>query len=146
MAREEWWTAPAESESGQTVIVTGRDNLGKEMESGKYDARVEVTWAYTSLPDGMPDKASAEMLEKVTDALMETLKKEKGVLLTGIYTGDGKRDWVFYTKNLRLFSSVFNRALADLPELPLEMVAYADKDWEEYREMRELTYIPPEEE
>ena len=28
--KERWWTAPAESDDGRTVIVTGRDYLDKE--------------------------------------------------------------------------------------------------------------------
>lgn len=146
MAKEEWWSAPAESDNGRTIIVTGRDFMDKEISSGKYDVRIEVSWNYASLPDGMPDGESARILEEVTDALSEALKKEKGVVMTGIYTGDGKREWIFYSKNPRIFSSVFNRALEPFPVLPLEIEAYSDPDWEEYREMRELTYIPPEDE
>lgn len=143
---ERWWTSPAESESGRLIMVTGRDNINKYRESGKYIFRVEVSWDYDSLPDGMPSAESAATLESVTDALSESLKKEKGVILTGIYTGDGRRDWVFYTKNLRLFSSLFNRSLESLPLIPFAIEAYSDPEWEEYAEMHERTYIPPEEE
>lgn len=145
MAKQEWWTAPAEAENGRMILVTGRDGLEKYIESGKYTSRVEVSWKYEALPDGLPDADSAQTLEVVTDALEKSLDGEKAVLMTGIYTGDGKRDWVFYTKNLRIFSSVFNRALADLPLIPFEIEAYGDAGWEEYKEMRSLTYIPPEE-
>ena len=43
--------------------------------------------------------------------------------MTGIYTGEGRRDWIFYTFNLNIFGRVLNRALAELPLLPLRMEA-----------------------
>ncbi|MDE6696119.1 MAG: DUF695 domain-containing protein, partial [Muribaculaceae bacterium] len=61
------------------------------------------------------------------------------------YTGDGRRDWVFYTHGLNIFGKVFNRALEGIPEMPLKFDATEDPDWEEYKEMREATYIPDEE-
>lgn len=142
---DRFWSCPAEGENGRTIIVTGRDGMEKIMEGGKYVYRIDVSWNYGSLPDGMPDDESAEMLENVTDAFMLSFAKDKVAYLTGIYTGDGRRDWVFYTKNLKVFSFVFNKALEELPLLPLVIEAEEDRDWEEYRQMRESTYIPPEE-
>ena len=142
---DKWWSYPAEGENGRTVIVTGHDGLDSVIESGKYIYRLDVSWQYDALPDGMPTDEDAEMMEKVTDALIEELKRDKAVVMTGIYTGDGRRDWVFYTKNLRIFSALFNRALESLPQLPLLIEASEDAEWEEYREMRETTYVPDEE-
>ena len=139
-----WWTYPAEGESGKTVLVTGRDRVEKERQSGKYQYRINVSWAYPALPDGMPEDGDAKLMELATDALLAAFKKDKVAILTGIYTGDGRRDWVFYCKNLKIFSIVFNKALEPLDEMPLEIEAEADPDWEEYEQMREMTYIPPE--
>ncbi|MDE5877299.1 MAG: DUF695 domain-containing protein [Muribaculaceae bacterium] len=142
---DKWWSYPAESESGRTIIVTGHDGLDSVIESGKYIYRLDVSWQYDALSDGMPTDEDAEMMEKVTDSLTEELKRDKAVVMTGIYTGDGRRDWVFYTKNLRIFSALFNRALESLPQLPLLIEASEDAAWEEYRDMREATYVPDEE-
>ncbi len=142
---EKWWSYPCEAENGKTIITSGHDGLEKQMLSGKYIYRIEVGWEYAALPDGMPDSQSAETLEKVTDAFSAALANDKVAVLTGIYTGDGRRDWVFYTKNLKVFNSFFNRALADLPILPFTIEAEEDPDWEEYRHLRETTYIPEEE-
>ena len=62
--------------------------------------------------------------------------------LTGIYTGAGERNWVFYTFSTDVFGSFLNRALADLPLLPLKIYAENDPDWAEYDEM--LSIIAPE--
>ena len=141
---EDFWTYPAETESGNTLIVTGRDNIDSVRESGKYPYRVTVSWDYTPLPDGFPDKETATLMEQADEALRNETRKDHAAVITGIYTGDGRRDWVFYTRSLHIFRNILNRALADLPLLPLSIEAVEDPEWEEYREMRENTYIPPE--
>ena len=142
---DKWWSYPAEAESGKTIIVTGRDKIDDIRESGKYIYRVDVHWDYVAVPDGMPEKGDSELMESVTDELLTAFKKDRVAVMTGIYTGDGRRDWIFYTKNLKIFSGVFNRALEEIETIPIVIEASEDADWEEYREMREATYIPEEE-
>ncbi len=126
--------------------MTGRDRIEDYKDSGKYVYRIDVCWEYNSLPDGMPEDDDATLMEEATDALIEAFKKDRVAVMTGIYTGDGKRDWVFYTKNLKIFSIVFNNALESLPTIPIVIDAEEDADWEEYTHMREETYVPDEEE
>ena len=142
---DKWWSYPAESESGKTIIVTGRDKIEEFRESGKYIYRIDVTWNYNPLLDGMPEEDDAKIMEEATDALLEAFKKDRVAVMTGIYTGDGRRDWVFYTKNLKIFSIVFNKALEPLPVIPIVIEAEEDAGWEEYTHMREETYVPDEE-
>lgn len=141
---DKWWTSPAESESGKTIIITGRDDLEKVRISGKYIYRLDVSWDYEPEASGMPSDQDSRLMEQATDALRTAFDKSKSAILTGIYTGDGRRDWIFYCLNLKVFSYVFNEALADLPEMPLQISATEDPDWEEYLEMRADTYINPD--
>lgn len=142
MKKERWWSAPTEAETGATVIVTGRDYLDEVIEKGKYIYRVDVAWEYEPGRGGMPGDADAELMEKATDALQAAFRKDKIAYMTGIYTGDGRRDWIFYTRNLNIFNKVFNLALADLDQMPLLIEAEEDPEWKEYAEMREISYIP----
>lgn len=143
--KERWWTAPTESESGATVLVTGRDYMDDIISGGKYIYRVTVGWEYNRLPNGMPEDAEARMMEQATDALQAAFKKDKVAYMTGIYTGDGRRDWVFYTRNLNIFNKVFNAALSSLDTMPLLIEAEEDRNWDEYKEMKEVSYIPEDE-
>lgn len=140
--KERWWTAPMEADNGRNIIVTGRDYLDKIIDSGKYAYLVRVTWNYESDPTGMPVERDAKLMGEVTDALLAEFKRDKTAYLTGIYTGDGKREWIFHAQNLNIFGRVFNRALEDIETIPIEIEAESDPDWEEYKEMRELSYIP----
>ena len=142
---DKWWSYPAAADNGKTVIVTGRDAIDNFRESGKYIYRIDVSWRYNALPDGMPEEDDARLMEQVNDALLEAFKKDPIAVVTGIYTGDGERDWVFYTRSLPIFNKVFNRALEDLPTIPFVIDAEVDADWSEYTHMREETYVPDEE-
>ena len=94
----------------------------------------------------MPENSDAALIGAATDALLKEFNKDKIAYMTGIYTGDGKRDWVFYTSNLNIFGRIFNRALEDLEQMPWKIEAESDPEWLEYREMREISYIAPDEE
>lgn len=139
---DKWWSYPAEAEDGKTIIVTGRDAIDHYKDSGKYIYRIDVKWKYNALENGMPEESDAKLMEEVTNALLDAFKKDPIGVITGIYTGDGERDWVIYTKNLKIFSIVFNKALEELPTIPFVIEAEEDKDWEEYNHMRDETYIP----
>ena len=138
---EDWWTSPTDAENGSLIMVTGRRDVDKFRDNPKFSIRVEVTWKYDCEANGMPDLATSQLMEEVHDALVAVFDKDPVAVLTGIYTGDNRRDWVFYTLSTHIFQKKLNEALAPFPLLPLEIYAENDPDWAEYAEMRELSEI-----
>ena len=61
--------------------------------------------------------------------------------MTGIYTGDGERNYVFYSRNNSVFNKLLNQALAEFELLPLSIYAEKDPEWEEYHEMKDISFI-----
>ena len=55
-----------------------------------------------------------------------------------VYTGDGARTWIFYTRNIPAFGERLNQALAPFEQLPITIYTEKDPDWNEYREMCSL--------
>lgn len=137
----EWWTSPTESESGALIMVTGRQGVEPVMASRKYNDRIEITWKYTPEKDGMPDFKTSSLIEQVTDAINNAFAKDSAAVMTGIYTGDGERNWIFYTLNPRKFQYMLNDALKDFEHLPITIYAEKDPDWNEYREMKDLSEV-----
>ncbi len=131
----EWWTAPAEAPSGRLVMVTGRSDVEAFRSNGKYKVRVEVSWPYECGADGMPADDVSELMEQAQEAMQSVFLEDPVALLTGIYTGDGERTWVFYTLSTNIFGRKFNDALSGLPVLPLTIYCENDADWAEYSEM-----------
>lgn len=137
----EWWTAPAESEDGMRIMVTGRRGMEPAIMSGKYNDRIEITWTYEAENNGMPDYPTSVLMGKVHDALEKAFTKDQVAILTGIYTGAGERNWVLYTRNPSKFQYMLNEALGEFELLPLTFYAEKDPSWEEYNEMKDLTEI-----
>lgn len=133
---DNWWTSPAQSESGRLVMVTGRRNVSKFRSNPKFNIRAEIIWRYRGDSSGMPDQPTSELMEQVHEALVEAFRKDPVAVLTGIYTGDDERNWIFYTLSVNIFGRKLNEALADFPLLPIEVRCATDPDWEEYDEMK----------
>lgn len=131
-----WLTAPFESnESDNIILGSVRKDVTRFKENPRFRFRVEATWRYEPNIKGMPDENTSEIMEQVGESIENTLAKDPIAVLTGIYTGEGARDYVFYTLSLHIFQKKFNDALADFPELPFSFSAEEDPQWEEYSRM-----------
>ena len=129
-------TVPTVDDEGRTIIVTANLDVARFRSKDRYNIRVEVTLPYTAAGElGFPDDATAEMLEKITESFEAHLKGKTTAVMTGIYTGGGERNWVFYTFSTQTFNGFLNRSLAEVPLLPLKIYAENDPDWAEYDEM-----------
>ena len=133
---DEWFTAIAESEVGtDTIFVSGRCDIEEFRLSGKFKERAEVTWRYDADGKGMPDEATATLMEEVMAVLRRAMEKNKLAILTGVYTGVGERNMIFYTRNIPAFGNTLNEALMSYELLPLTIYTEKDPDWNEYAEM-----------
>ena len=86
----------------------------------------------------MPNETTGKLMEEVQTVLKKAMEKDKLAIFTGIYTGDGERTWVFYTRNIPAFGRMLNETLAPFETLPLTIYTEKDPEWNEYREMCEL--------
>ena len=132
-----WWTAPTESESGRLIMVTGRKDIDNFRSNERFKIRIVVTWKYEGDENGMPDTATSQLMEEAQNALQNEFHKDPVAVLTGIFTGDDQRDWIFYATSTHIFGKKINKALADFPQLPISIYAENDPEWQEYDEMSE---------
>lgn len=130
-----WWTAPAESEDGRLIMVTGRRDVARFRQNPKFSIRVEITWPYQGDKTGMPDMPTSTLMQDVQDALTAEFAKDPVAVLTGIFTGADERNWVFYTLSTHIFGRKLNEVLAPFDLLPISVYTENDPRWEEYDEM-----------
>lgn len=141
----DWWSCPTENEtSTNVIIVTGRRDVEKFRNNPKFSIRVEITLTYGPTETGMPGLEAEKTISEITDRLAAVFDKDPVAVMTGIYTGDNQRDWIFYTLSTNIFQKKLNEALADLPLVPLRIYAENDPEWNEYTEMRQATEIGEE--
>jgi len=132
-----WWTAPAESEDGRLIMVSGRSDVSSFRNNPRFTIRIEIVWPYGNGNTGaaMPSDEDAALMGDATDRLQLILHKDPVAVMTGIFTGAGERTWVFYTLSTNIFQKKLNEALEPLPTLPLVITAENDPKWEAYDEM-----------
>ena len=135
----DWWTSPTESENGRLIMVTGRRDVDKFRNNSRFNIRVEISWKYEGDATGMPNYETSTLMEQVQEALEAEFKKDPIAILTGIYTGDNERNWVFYTLSTHIFGRKLNEALVNFELLPITIYCENDPDWNEYQEMKELS-------
>jgi hypothetical protein len=137
----DWWTSPTESENGRLIMVTGRRDVDKFRNNSRFNIRVEISWKYEGDAVGMPNYETSTLMEQDQEALETEFKKDPIAILTGIYTGDNERNWVFYTLSTHIFGRKLNEALVNFELLPITIYCENDPDWNEYQEMKELSEI-----
>ncbi len=135
MPNQNWWTAPTESENGRLILVTGRKDIRKFRDNPRFSIRVEITWPYDGDPAGMPDLPTSTLMDQVQEALQATFDADPVAVLTGIFTGDDQRDWIFYTLSTHIFGRKINETLAPFPLLPIKIYTENDPAWQQYDEM-----------
>lgn len=132
----DWWSAPAQAENNdRLIIVTGRRDVKKFRENPRFNIRIEVTMKYEGLADGMPTEETSKLLEEITDRFQEVLRRDPIAVITGIFTGDDERNWIFYSLSTHIFEKKLNEALSPFPLLPITVYAENDPDWQAYDEM-----------
>lgn len=126
-------------------MATVRKDADAFRSNPRFKYRIEVSWSYEPDCKGMPSEEVSELMEAVSEKLEQVFHKDPVAVLTGIYTGEGARDLVFYTLSLHIFQRKFNEALAEFPSLPLDFSAEEDPSWEEYSQMLALAEAAEEE-
>ena len=135
---DRWFMGISEAENDGLIVVNGRDDLKEWMTSQKLNERVEISWKYEEGVKGMPSEEEACRMDEMQEALRKAMERNKLAILTGIYTGDGERTWVFYTRNIKAFGDMLNQTLAPFDLFPITLYTEKDPEWNEYREMYEL--------
>lgn len=133
-----WFTSVTEGESGAMVIVCGRDEIDAFMGVGKVRGAGGDYVAVRTYPSTACRRNGTKRMEAPQEALQKAMEKDKLSILTGVYTGDGARTWIFYTRNIPAFGERLNQALAPFEQLPITIYTEKDPDWNEYREMCSL--------
>lgn len=132
---DEWFTSLSEAENGNLIFITGRLDLEPFRLSKKLKIRVEIKWSYQSDNLGMPLEDDATLIAEIEPLLRKAMEGDKLAILTGNYTGDGEKYWVWYTRHLPTFEERLNQVLSPYETLPLDIYCEEDIEWDEYLEL-----------
>jgi len=87
-----------------------------------------VNWDYGG--DGFPDSSATQLIDSF-ESLLDDLSADNGnSYLMLVLTGSGRKQWVYYVRDLARFMASVNTALAGQERFPIALHEDADPDWE----------------
>lgn len=131
-----WATAISTRPSdGHRIIYRYRSEFGPSFKRSLYPDRVVIAWSYKSV-QGMPSKPEHKSMDQLEDLLAPYVEQASLSTLVLVSTGEGLREWVYYTKSQKEFMAKVNEALRGLPRFPIEIDLWKDPEWTRYEEFR----------
>ncbi|WP_428682098.1 DUF695 domain-containing protein [Sphingopyxis sp.] len=108
-----------------------RSGMPSSADRALFSNLIIIRWQYADTGAGsLPDDETLDAMTEFEDAVLDAADYEKhwgsGV---AVVTGDGAREWRFYTPDTAEFMANFNRVLAGKQALPLEFQAFDDPEW-----------------
>jgi len=126
-----YFTATGE-EDGKPLIFRSIQSVPDGVKETEYPFLVSVYWPYTSENDGgMPDAATNEAQVDFEDAL-ENLDGPGISHLMLVVTGNGRKEWHWYVKNVEDWMQQLNSALAGKPVFPIQIENSHQPAWSLY--------------
>jgi len=131
--QESWVLEEGESENGLPFTIRFREDLPAKSEIKKLNTLIIVSWFFEPVNGtGMPGEEVLNEMEDFEDLIDEALVEKGTARLMTVFTGEGIREWQFYTDDEEFFIRKFNEAMEGRPVLPLEIEAFEDENWESY--------------
>ena len=132
----EWATAMATRPSdGHRIIYRYRSAFGPSFKRAQFPDRVTITWPYTS-ENGMPSTTERESMDQLEDRLDPYVEQTSLSALVMVSTGEGLREWVYYTRSQTEFMAKLNEALRGMQQLPIKIDLWKDPTWKRYEAFR----------
>ena len=127
--REDLWSIGEGNADGFPIIVRARAALPAVPDREIYENLIIITWPYDSDESGMPAADTHEQMQRFEDSL-EAAVETKGVgVQAASLTGNGSKEWRYYTYDADEFMSELNRALSGQPPFPVSIQMFLDSEW-----------------
>ena len=126
----EWVVAEAEDD-GNPIILRIRQ-VPPEFDRSAYPHMISVVWPYEVAGEGMPGADEKEGMDALEDLLMPALERSSNAILTVAITGNGMREWQWYSRSMETTMDIVNATLAPYDPFPVEFSLTDDPDWEGY--------------
>ncbi len=130
------WSVGRGSDGDKPLIFRVRDVPG-DFKRCEYPQMIAVTWRYQSGNEGgMPSKDEKQRMDLLEDLLADSLERDGQAILTVVVTGNGVREWQWYSRSSTDTMTRVNAALAGQARFPVEFCLQDDPAWEAYNQFR----------
>jgi hypothetical protein len=121
--------------TGRAIVFRYAQTFAPSFQRAEYPDRVILVWKYSS-ESGMPVVAERERMDRLEDLMLPAVEAKAQSVLVLVSTGEGFREWIYYTKSKSAFVDKLNETLKMSPSFPLEVHAAPDPAWSTYEAFR----------
>lgn len=130
-----WATAiSTNSTTGRKIFWRFPKTLHPAFATQSLPDRVIIVWKYES-ENGQPQSETHQGMNLLEDLLEPMTEGGKFATLALVSTGEGLREWTYYSKSADVFLDRFNALETEgEAEFPIELHAAKDPEWSMYKE------------
>jgi hypothetical protein len=100
-----------------------------------FESRLSITWTYGDSDTGLPDEDESEQMTMFEDRLLDTYEQGNHAIAVAVITHNSRREWVFYSSDLRESQRRINQEFAGEGPFPVKLEATDDPRWQQYIEI-----------
>lgn len=136
---EDSWVAGRAQVNGHELIIRARSHRPSAELRATCPHLLIIAWKFGETPTGMPTPDENARALELEAALDEGIRvgidgTEPGVL-AAVITGNGGKEWLYYTSDADRFMEAFNLAVSGREPYPLEFEGFVDAEWKALAEL-----------
>lgn len=130
---DERWSVAEAQKNGKPLIVRYRSRRPEGVAPAGYPFLLSATWSYQPATlAGLPSEQDVELMSRFEDALESALESSGSAHLMVVLTGNGDRDWLWYSRGEEDSMRQVNRALKGHKPYPVQFSVQRDPRWRAY--------------
>lgn len=131
VAENLYFTAQGEQD-GKPVIYRSLENVPMNQKEADFPNLINIYWPFElDVNNGMPDPETNENQIAFEDAI-ELLDKKDISHLMLVVTGNGRKEWIWYVKDVDSWLNRLNELLQGHKVYPIEIEVGQDSEWSTY--------------
>ena len=128
------WTVAQGEDNGLPLIFRIRNQRPHGVEPPAYPHLIAVSWPYEPANEfGMPSSDVTALMTQFEELLDRALEGSQSAFLTVVVTGNGTREWQWYSRSPEETMGLVNQALTGYEPFPVQFSIQDDPQWEAYR-------------
>ena len=129
---DDLWSVAQLERNAKPLLVRYRSERPAGVERAAFPFLLSATWTYQPNEFALPAADEMELMDKFEDALASALETSQTAHLMVILTGNGERDWLWYTCGEAEAMRQVNQALKGHKPYPVEFSVQQDRRWRAY--------------
>ena len=139
---DDQWSVAQGAKNGKPLLIRYRSARPHGVEAAAFPFLLSATWSYQPNESGLPSAEEMKSMDKFEDALASSLEGSHTAHLMVILTGNGERDWLWYTCGEEEAMRQVNQALKGHKRYPVQFSVQKDRAWKAYAQFEKGSGSP----